>query len=70
MKYIGIKEVLKAVETDDVSIVYIGKDAENHVISELLKMCKEKNIEISYVETMAELGKMANIDVGAAAAAD
>ena len=38
MKYVGIKEVLKAVESENVSKVYVGKDAEQHVVNELLKI--------------------------------
>ncbi len=70
MKYVGIKQVLKAVREGSVKKVYIGLDAERHVLEELLKTCRDKNVEIIKVKTMAELGKLANIDIGASAAAD
>ena len=70
MKYVGIKQVLKAVNSGEVEKVYIGKDAETHVVAELIKICKEKSIEIIYIETMKELGKLAEIEVGAATAAE
>lgn len=70
MKYVGIKEVLKAVKDGEVTRVYIGANAENHVIDELIKTCEEKQIEMVQVETMAELGKMAGIEIGASAAAE
>lgn len=70
MKYIGIKQVLKAVKEGKVKKVYISEDAEEHVISELLEICNANNIEIVKVKTMAELGKMAGIDIGASAAAE
>ena len=70
MKYVGIKQVLKAVRTGEIKKVYIGKDAEKSVVEELIKLCNEKNIKIVYVETMKELGKLAGIEVEAAVAAE
>ena len=70
MKYVGIKQVLKAVKTGEVKNVYIGKDAEKSVVEELIKLCNEKNIKIVYVETMKELGRLAGIEVRAATAAE
>lgn len=70
MKYVGIKQVLKAVKEGSVEKVYIGEDAEEHVLTELLNTCNDNNITVIKVKTMAELGKMAGIDIGAAAAAE
>ena len=70
MKYVGIKQVLKAVNSDEVQKVYIGKDAEPHVVSALLKTCREKKIKVIEVSSMEELGKMAGIEVKAATAAE
>ena len=70
MKYVGVKQVLKAVKEGEVSKVYIGADAENHITTDLIQACNENQIEIIEVETMAELGKMAGIDIGASAAAE
>ena len=70
MKYVGIKQVLKAVKEETVEKVYIGENAEKHVLDELLKTCEDNNITVIKVKTMAELGKMAGIDIGAAAAAE
>ncbi len=70
MKYVGIKQVLKAVEEGDVKTVYIGDDAEEHVTAQLIKLCEEKNIDIKHVDTMEELGRLAGIDVKASTAAE
>lgn len=70
MRYVGVKEVLKAVRNNDVSKVYVGKDAETHVLAELITSCNEMNIEIVEVETMQKLGEMAGIEVKAATAAE
>jgi len=40
-----------------------------HVTKEIADICKEKNIEIIYYDSMKELGKSAGIGVNAAAAA-
>ena len=70
MKYVGIKQVLRAVKENSVKKVYIGEDAEPYVLEELLRTCGDNNIEIVKIETMAELGKLAGIDIGASAAAE
>ena len=70
MKYVGIKQVLKAVKEGEVSKVYIGADADTCITTDLIQACNENQIEIIKVETMAELGKMARIDIGASAAAE
>lgn len=64
MKYVGIKQVQKCVSNGNVSKVFVADDAQSHVTEGLLKICKEKNIEVIHVKTMAELGKMAGIDIG------
>ena len=70
MKYVGIKQVLKAVNAEEVEKVYIGKDVEPHVVSTLLKTCREKKIKVIEISSMEELGKMAGIEVKAATAAE
>ena len=70
MKYVGIKQVLKAVKEGNVKKVYIGEDAESCVLTELTEACNDKNIAIIKIKTMAELGKMSGIDIGASTAAE
>ena len=68
-KVVGTKQVKRAVSNDQVYIVYIAKDAEKKVVSEIEDMCKDKSIELVYIETMKELGNSCGIDVSAATAA-
>ena len=68
-KTIGTKQTLKAIEKGIVEIVYIAKDAEHKVTNPVADFCKQKNITVEYVDTMAELGNACGIDVGAATAA-
>ena len=70
MKYVGTKQVLKAVQCGETKKVYIGKDVESHIVAELIKICKQNKIDIIYVESMKELGKLAGIEVKAATAAE
>ena len=70
MKYVGIKQVLKAVETGEVNKVYIGKDADMNVVGSLIQSCKDKNIEIIEVDSMEKLGQLAGIEVKATTAAE
>lgn len=67
-KLIGIKQALKAAQSDQVKKAFIAKNAEARVTEPLRQLCEEKNIEIEYVETKEELGKACNIEVSAAVA--
>jgi large subunit ribosomal protein L7A len=64
MRCVGIKQVLKCVKENNTKKVFVAKDTEPHITNELIKLCNEKNIEIIYVKSMTELGKMAGIEVG------
>lgn len=70
MKYVGLKQVLKAIESEDIIKVYIGRDAEKHIVNQIKDACNRKNIKIIEVESMAKLGEMAGIEVKAATAAE
>lgn len=69
IKTIGTKQTLKALEDNQVSLVFIAEDAEEHVISNLKKLCLDKGVKIVTVSTMRELGDACEIQVGAASAA-
>ncbi len=66
---IGKKQTLRFLSKDEVSKVFISKDADVHVTKEIIDICQEKSIEIIYFDNMKELGRACNIDVNAAAAA-
>lgn len=68
-KIVGTKQTTKAVEKGQAQIVFIAKDAEEHIRRPLLELCKAKNIDVVEVQTMAELGQACGIDVGSASAA-
>lgn len=66
---VGTKQVKRAISSGKAELVLLAKDTEGKVISELLEICREKDVKIKYVSTMVELGKTCGIDVKAASAA-
>ncbi len=64
----GTKQTLRALETDSVEVVYIAQDADQAVIKPVIDHCKELGVTMVYVETMLELGRACQVDVGAAVA--
>jgi large subunit ribosomal protein L7A len=67
-KVVGIKQTIKSIKSGEGSIVYIAKDADVKLVNSVEKLAMENSVEISYVDTMKELGKLCGIDVGAATA--
>lgn len=68
-KVIGLKQVTKAINRDQVTCVFLGADADSKVTDPIKDLCREKDITIEAENTMAELGKAAGIGVKAAAVA-
>ncbi len=68
-KTVGTKQTQKAVEKGQARVVYVAKDAEERILSPLLRLCAEKGVEVVMVDSMCELGKRCGIKVGAASAA-
>jgi len=66
---VGTKQTAKALQKDEISVLYLANDAESRVIEPLEIQAKEKGVQIIKVPSMKELGKTFGIDVGAAAAA-
>ncbi len=66
---VGSKQTKKAIEKGTALKVYIARDAETHVTTPLIDMCKDKGIEIVYIDEMRTLGEACGIQVGAASAA-
>jgi len=68
-KSVGSKQTLKAVLKGEAKLVFVAKDAEPHVVKDLLKACQERGVEVVYAESMRALGAACGIQVGAASAA-
>ncbi|HEY8346874.1 MAG TPA: ribosomal L7Ae/L30e/S12e/Gadd45 family protein [Symbiobacteriaceae bacterium] len=68
-KTVGTKQTVKALEKGKTRVVYVARDAEEHVTRDVIQLAREKGLELIMVDSMAALGKACGIEVGAAAAA-
>ena len=66
-KVVGVKQVLKALERDQVECVFIATDVDERIVEPILFLCKERNISVTREITKQELGKACGIQVGATA---
>lgn len=66
-KVIGAKQTLKAAEKQKLQQVFLGNDAEQKVIEPIRRTCQMNGIAIDESLTMVELGRLCEIEVGAAA---
>lgn len=67
-KAIGLKQTIKCIKSGQGKTVYIACDADEELIQQVKSLAEEHVVEIKYVDTMKELGKLCGIDVGASAA--
>ena len=66
---VGSKQLRKALTNGRARFVYLAENADPAITEPLAEMCGKENIQITWVPTMAELGRVCGIEVGAAAAA-
>lgn len=65
---VGVKQTTKILGNNQAYVVLVARDAEQHVVRRVIQLATEKGVDIVFVDTMKELGKACNIDVGAATA--
>ena len=68
-KVIGAKQTLKHLERGDAETVFVAGDAEERVLSPILRLAEDRGVPVVRMETMRELGRACGIAVGAATAA-
>ena len=66
---VGSKQLRKALEKGCAERVFLAENADPAITEPLEAMCLELHIQITWIRTMAELGRACGIEVGAAAAA-
>ena len=66
---VGAKQLKKAVKAGRVRYVFLAENADPAVTEPLAELCTANHIQITWVPSMAELGRVCGIEVGAAAAA-
>ena len=65
---VGLKQSKKAIESGKAELVFIARDADNHVVFPLERLCEAKKTEVVYVNNMKELAKACHVDVPTAVA--
>jgi large subunit ribosomal protein L7A len=66
---VGAKQLKKAVKAGRAKYVFLAENADPAVTEPLEELCTANHIQITWVPSMAELGRVCGIEVGAAAAA-
>ena len=66
---VGAKQLKKAVKAGRARCVFLAENADPAVTGPLEALCAANRIQTTWVPSMAELGRVCGIEVGAAAAA-
>ena len=66
---VGAKQLKKAVNAGCARLVFLAENADPAVTEPLEELCRRNHIQITWVASMADLGRACGIEVGAAAAA-
>ncbi len=65
---VGLKQSVKAMSSGLAKSIYIAKNTDPVIVSDLEKTATENDVGVIYVDTMKELGTMCGINVGASCA--
>lgn len=68
-KVVGLKQTVKAIKSDNAVRVYVAIDADEYIKASVREACSQKKLEITYINTMKELGEACGIDISASTAA-
>ena len=66
---VGARQLKKAVKAGRATYVFLAENADPAVTEPLEALCAANHIQFTWVPSMAELGRVCGIEVGAAAAA-
>ena len=66
---VGTKQLRKALQNNRARCVFLAENADPAITEPLEMLCAEKKIPMTWVASMADLGRACGIEVGAAAAA-
>ena len=65
-KVIGIKQSVKALKNGLGKTLYVAKDADDKLTQPIIELAKTSGVDVVFINTMKELGKLCGIDVGSA----
>jgi len=66
---VGSKQLRKALRKGTVRYVYLAENADPVITEPIEALCRKNSIHYTWVRSMADLGSLCGIEVGAAAAA-
>ena len=66
---VGAKQLRKALNKGIARCVFLAENADPAITEPLEELCRQREIPITWVPSMADLGRACGIEVGAAAAA-
>lgn len=66
---VGSKQLRKALRDGRAECVFLAENADPAITEPIEEMCGKLHIQITWVRSMADLGRACGIEVGAAAAA-
>ena len=66
---VGSKQLRKALNSGRARCVFLAENADPGITEPLEILCRDRSIQVTWVPTMADLGRACGIEVGAAAAA-
>lgn len=68
-RVVGARETLKKIAQGHAVCVYVATAADPKVVKEVVSSSQAHHVPLFYIDTMAELGRLCGIQVGAACAA-
>jgi large subunit ribosomal protein L7A len=63
---IGTKQAIRMVELGKATEVFVAKDADPRITVKMVNLCKKTGVQVTFVDSMKQLGKACGIEVGAA----
>ena len=66
---VGSKQLRKALQAGRTECVFLAENADPAITEPIEEMCGKLHIQITWIRSMADLGRACGIEVGAAAAA-
>lgn len=67
---VGLKQTSKAILSNKCKQCYIANDADDRIKLQVIELCEQNNVPITYIESMQELGRRFKVNVGSATAGE
>jgi large subunit ribosomal protein L7A len=68
-KVVGSKQTIRAIESNQVSVVFIARDTQEQLQDQLIECANKHQVEIVFYDSMEALGEACNVEVKTATAA-